>query len=283
MPWWEKVLNTPSLVIPALAQILRWHIYYYRLPPKLKTDADSCNLQMVNACRNYLQTVYQVEFRGLQHVVENRPTLYVMRHACHLDFLVVAGIHKKCRFVTKAGLIKHKSIGFMTLKSDHIVVNVKDPASRQAAKIKMKKLLCQGQSLVVLPEGQLARTEELLPFHTSSLQMACELGIAVVTITLQNASQTMWEIPNKPLIVTFHPPMVYDDVDTATKHVRHLMISHTQFMDKKTPVPFSLHRVTAFVFLLLFVLCVCARKYTWAVVTLSAAVVLTTHVSKIID
>ena len=271
-----KAVNLPSVVLSCLLHLVSWRIYYMTMNPTLKNNPVVCHQSVVNHCRDILHQIYQVEYRGLQHVVEHRPTLYVMRHASEIDFLVASSIHGKCRYVTKPGLLKIPIIGLMTQSGQHIVVNVQDAASRQKAKDDMRWCLQNGYSLFVLPEGHLSRNRQLKHFHTSSLKMACDLHIPVVTVTLSNAPTNIWQIPRVPLCITFHSPQWYTSVDEATNHIRKVMLEKTQWPTKMDRNHVAFHRVLGLGLLCFAFVMLVLKKLVFSATCLSAAVILLT-------
>lgn len=271
-----KLVNLPSIIIPCLLQVVAWRLYYMKLNQDLKHNPVVCHQSVVQKCRNILNQIYRVEYQGLSHVVENRPTLYVMRHASEIDFLIASSIHSKCRYVTKPGLLKIPIIGLMTQSGQHIVVNVKDATSRQKAKDTMKWCLLNGYSLFVLPEGRLSKTKRLNHFHTSSLEMAVALHIPVVTITLSHAPTTIWQIPRHPLRITFHPPQVYTSINLATTHIRNIMQHQTHWPAKTDQNHVAAHRAFAVGLLCFAFVMLMLKKVVWSAVLFSAAIILFT-------
>jgi 1-acyl-sn-glycerol-3-phosphate acyltransferase len=227
-----------ALVCAIVHGMCTWMSYWSM---KQKDNPDKCNEKVVNFGRRFLETAYGAQFRGKINI--NSPTLYLLPHASQLDFLIIASIHPKCRYVTKPGVLKLPLASFSAQKGQHIIVDVKDSQSRSESKQRMKELFEQGYSVAIFPEGKLRKNQKIGTFFPGGIQLACELQIPICTVCISGFPFHVLKSPKKQPCVLFHPPVVYSNVESAIADVRYKMKSGVDQFQKP---PRTIQRLCVF-------------------------------------
>ena len=156
--------------------------------------------------------------------------LLVGNHTSYLDIVLMGYVPKLCVFVGKKSLTKVPVFGFMFRKI-HITVDRSNARSRYLVFEEGEKVLDQGLSLVMFPEGGIRSTEppRLASFRNGAFKLAIEKKVPIVPVTMphnwriQPGDDKLIMHPERPLAI-FHEPidtseLTVADVDSLRERV----------------------------------------------------------------
>lgn len=168
--------------------------------------------------RNFSGIRYRIE--GIEHLPKHRSFILISNHTSYLDIpslpLVTGGPFKP---LAKRELVKVPLFGAI-VRVITVTVNRKNPASRKASLLRLKRALQGGTSLVIYPEGTVNKSgAPLAPFYDGAFRMAIETQSELLPVVVSNAKNLM---PPKSLLarpglitVKILPPVSTQNLDLA--------------------------------------------------------------------
>jgi 1-acyl-sn-glycerol-3-phosphate acyltransferase len=132
------------------------------------------------------------KIQGQNNIDPTKPYIYIFNHRSFVDATVIPmAIHQEIRAIGKKELSRIPIFGFVVSRVA-VWVDRKDTASRKASVEKLKKILAQGISIVVAPEGTRNDSENLLlPFQKGAFRIALETGTAILPMSIHGADSIM--------------------------------------------------------------------------------------------
>ena len=132
------------------------------------------------------------EIHGKEHVQPNQPYIFIFNHRSFIDApMIPIAIPQEIRAIGKKELSKVPFFGFVVSRVA-VWVDRKDAASRKASVERLLKILKNGISIVVAPEGTRNNTAQtLLPFQRGAFRISIETGIPILPIAVIGADKIM--------------------------------------------------------------------------------------------
>ncbi len=143
------------------------------------------------ARRLFFLTGSAVEVSGAEKLPEG-PVLFVSNHQSHIDSAVIHGFI--CR---PKGFIADKDAGNIPILRSwmkYMKCIFIDRTNARSNIINMEngvKLLMQGHSLVIYPEGRINASNQLIDFKKGFLKMAAKAGVPIVPVTIRDSFKVM--------------------------------------------------------------------------------------------
>lgn len=153
-----------------------------------------------------------VEVRGREHLCPNTSYIFVPNHQGAFDiFLIYGYLGRNFKWMMKQSLRKLPFVGKACQSAGHIFVDRSGPKKVAETIAQARKSLQNGTSLVVFPEGARTFTGKMSRFKKGAFQLADELQLAVVPITIDGSFEILprtgrfvhWH----RLQMTIHPPI----------------------------------------------------------------------------
>lgn len=192
-------------------------------------------------------TLVKVKVEGKEKIDPNTSYIIVSNHQTAVDFIANAiafpGIY---RFLAKHELIKVPVFGYI-IKRFCVLVDRSSAASRAKSIMYLKKVLEQGVSVFIYPEGTRNTGEEILgDFQKGAFRLAIQTGtpIAVHTIVNMNDISSVSGSPDLSpgvLRIIWDDPietknLTTEDVPQLIQTVRSQMINHLREAEKQFDV-----------------------------------------------
>ncbi len=153
-----------------------------------------------------------VRVEGRENVDPKTSYIFVANHQGYFDiFLIYAYIGNSFRWMMKKQLRQMPLIGKACEASGQIFVDKSGPKAIQRTYANARKILSGGTSLVLFPEGARTFTGHMGIFRKGGFQLADELQLPVVPITLNGPFDVLPRTAKSPLVnwarlsITFHP------------------------------------------------------------------------------
>ena len=129
----------------------------------------------------------------------------------------------------KKSLEKIPFVGFACRVSRHIMVDRSSASAINQTMVNAKKILRDGMSLVVFPEGSRTPDGKMKPFKRGAFMLATEFGLPIVPLTIDGSFRVMNKTtlntaPGK-IVLTIHRPM--QQTGERTKEVMESMMAES--------------------------------------------------------
>jgi 1-acyl-sn-glycerol-3-phosphate acyltransferase len=144
-------------------------------------------------------------------VTPNGSYVFVSNHQSHYDTAVLfASLPHQLRIIAKESLGNLPFVGWHLRRTGHILVDRRRP-DRSAIFKWAERLLAQGLSLIVYPEGTRSPNGLVQRFKPGSFQIALQAGLPVVPISILGTRYVLrkGDLAARPGVVklVLHPPI----------------------------------------------------------------------------
>lgn len=137
------------------------------------------------------QAGVHIEVKGRENIPEG-PVLFVSNHRSYFDILVMHTTStKRPGFVAKSEMKKLPLLNWWMENICCLFLDRKDMRSGVEMIKAGTRLLQEGHSMVICPEGTRNQKEEMLPFKEGSVKMAEKADCPVVPVTLIDTDQIL--------------------------------------------------------------------------------------------
>ena len=127
----------------------------------------------------------RLEVRGLDHIRNLGPAIFVANHASYLDVVVVlATLPANLRLAAKGRLTTYPVLGTVIPKANYITIEKTKLSQQMEGADEVSAALGAGESMCVFPEGTFVRAPGLLPFRLGAFRAAAESGRPLVPIAI---------------------------------------------------------------------------------------------------
>jgi 1-acyl-sn-glycerol-3-phosphate acyltransferase len=153
-----------------------------------------------------------VTVKGREKIHKHTSYIFVPNHQGAFDiFLIYGFLGRNFKWMMKKSLRKLPFVGKACQSGGHIFVDRSGPRKVLETIQQAKASLVDGVSLVVFPEGSRSFTGHMGKFKKGAFQLADELQLSIVPITIDGSFQVMprtskW-IHHHRLVMTIHDPI----------------------------------------------------------------------------
>jgi 1-acyl-sn-glycerol-3-phosphate acyltransferase len=154
-----------------------------------------------------------VRVEGLERLDLKRSYVFAANHQSIYDIpIVFASLPFQLRIIAKASLGSIPFLGWHLRRTGHVLVDRSRPGAGTVKK--MAKLVADGHSLIVFPEGTRSTDGVVARFKGGSFVIALDAGLPIVPLSIVGSRHVMLkgELLVKPGTVTL---VVHDPIETA--------------------------------------------------------------------
>lgn len=171
---------------------------------------------------------------GTDNIKNNQSYVFVSNHQSIMDIFVIYGwLPNRFKWLMKKELRKIPLVGAACAAAGHIFVDRTHPRAAMMSIAKVEKELVDGISTVIFPEGTRTRTGEIGPFKRGAFQIAWDLKLPVVPITLKGCFDNMsynqaYVLRNSLVSMHIGQPIDlnrFDDLQQAIETVRQAVVN----------------------------------------------------------
>lgn len=165
----------------------------------------------------------KIKVIGEENIPEDGSVLFVSNHQSYLDIPILLGfIDKPKAFIAKAELSKYPIFSTWMKALKCIFIDRSDVRQSLRAIKEGIKLLKEGYSLVIFPEGTRSKDGTLMEFKQGSLKLATKSGVPIVPVTIKGAKDIMPRgklviRPTNVEIIISKPIFMDDDIAKDSK------------------------------------------------------------------
>jgi 1-acyl-sn-glycerol-3-phosphate acyltransferase len=155
----------------------------------------------------------EVAVEGLERLDQSRSYVFAANHQSIYDIpIVFASLPFQLRILSKDSIGRVPFLGWHLRWTGHVLVDRAKPGAGVVKK--MARLVAQGHSLIVFPEGTRSTDGSVARFKGGSFMIALHAGLPVVPITLIGSRHVMFkgDVTVRPGRVTL---IVHDPIDTS--------------------------------------------------------------------
>jgi 1-acyl-sn-glycerol-3-phosphate acyltransferase len=139
----------------------------------------------------YANPIWHLRVVGREKVPWRGPAVLVANHASLIDVLVLFSLYRPFKWVSKASNFKIPFIGWNMTLNGYVPLVRDDQRSILRAVRQCRRLLRQGMSVLIFPEGTRTMTGELQAFKDGAFFLAAELGCPVVPIVVHGTGDVL--------------------------------------------------------------------------------------------
>jgi 1-acyl-sn-glycerol-3-phosphate acyltransferase len=138
-----------------------------------------------------LLPLWKTRFSGVHHIQDGKPYVLVANHQSLGDILVLFGLFKHFKWVSKASIFKVPFIGWNMYLNDYVGLVRGDKDSITKMLDDCRAHLRAGSSVMLFPEGTRSTDGELKPFKHGAFSLAKEFGVPVVPIVIDGTRDAL--------------------------------------------------------------------------------------------
>jgi len=163
-------------------------------------------------------TGVRVRVSGLDRIDPSRSYVFASNHQSIYDIpIVFASLPFQLRIVAKASLGRIPFLGWHLRRAGHLLVDRRNPGADIVTK--MKRLVSEGHSLIVFPEGTRSVDGVVGPFKKGSFLVALDAQLPVVPVTIARSRFIMRKgrlmVSPGEVTLTVHDPVATAGVARA--------------------------------------------------------------------
>ena len=176
----------------------------------------------------------RVIVKGLSNLKPGRSYIYMANHMSNFDIPVLqAYLPVQFRWLAKAELYKIPIFGYAMKRAGYISIDRSDRKSAIESLNKAAKIIRDGVSVIIFPEGTRSRNNNVQPFKKGGFFLAVDSGVPIIPVIIHGTGRIMPknQISIKPGNVTLEisKPIESSDYTRKTKNnliekVRHVIL-----------------------------------------------------------
>jgi len=164
----------------------------------------------------------RVRVVGKEYVDAPGAKVYAANHTSYFDVLpLMLGLGVPYHFVAKMEVGRMPFIGTFLRQMRHTKFDRSDPESRLRQSEEMEKLLREGESVFVFPEGTFTSEDGVRPFQLGAFKAAVDAGVPVVPVSLAGTRRFLRDGTYLPrptsVTITVSPPIYPRATSNAEK------------------------------------------------------------------
>lgn len=154
-----------------------------------------------------------VEIEGLEHIEPGKSYVFVSNHQSMFDVWLIFGwLPVIFKWMMKKEIRRIPLVGTALVAGGHIFVDRTNPRAALKSMEAIKAQLKDGACTVIFPEGTRTKTGKMGPFKRGAFQIALDLGLPVVPISLSGCMKVMrsgsWAIHRHPVKLYVGEPIL---------------------------------------------------------------------------
>lgn len=169
-----------------------------------------------------------VEVEGLENIQKGQSYIFVSNHLSSYDIFVIYGyLPVIFKWLMKLELKKIPLVGWACAAAGHIFIDRKDPQAAMESLRQVERVLVNGVSTVIFPEGTRSKDGQVGRFKRGAFQIALDLNLPIIPISLTGCYEVMNRydryVNRHPIRMRIGKPIYYNTPDTKhqTLDTRH--------------------------------------------------------------
>ncbi|MGC4000078.1 MAG: lysophospholipid acyltransferase family protein [Anaeromyxobacter sp.] len=139
----------------------------------------------------YANPLWRLRVKGRGLIPWRGPAVIVANHLSMLDILVLYGLYRPFKWVSKAELFKVPFVGWNMVINDYVRVWRGDRESVRRMMAHCRAHLARGTPVLLFPEGTRSLDGHLQPFKEGAFKLAHEAGVPVIPVLVTGTAQAL--------------------------------------------------------------------------------------------
>jgi 1-acyl-sn-glycerol-3-phosphate acyltransferase len=139
----------------------------------------------------YANPLWRAQIQGRERLPWRGAAVIVANHLSLVDILVLYGLYRPFKWVSKAEIFKVPAVGWNMVLNDYVRLTRGDRDSIRAMMEHSRRHLAQGSPLLIFPEGTRSRDGKLQAFKDGAFRLAMETKVPVIPIAIQGTHETL--------------------------------------------------------------------------------------------
>jgi 1-acyl-sn-glycerol-3-phosphate acyltransferase len=135
--------------------------------------------------------LWKAEFEGLEHIRPGQTYMLVANHQSLGDILVLFGLFKHYKWVSKRAIFRTPFVGWNMWLNDYVALTRGDPKSIEAMMQACRVHLRKGSSVMMFPEGTRSLDGQIKNFKHGAFTLASELGLETIPIVIDGTRDAL--------------------------------------------------------------------------------------------
>lgn len=144
---------------------------------------------------------WRLRIQNLHFIDEQSPSILLANHQSMGDILVLFGLRKHFKWVAKQSLFRIPFIGWNMKLNGYVSLNRTGLKSIKQMMRRCQRLLKEGSSVLLFPEGTRSLDGNLQSFKLGAFQLACNARVPITPIVLNGTFEALpksgWIFKNK--------------------------------------------------------------------------------------
>lgn len=182
---------------------------------------------------------WRVRLEGRERLPWHAAAVLVSNHQSLGDILVLYGLYRPFKWVSKASIFKAPFLGWNMYLNRYVGLVRGDKESIARMMAECERWLDRGVPVLLFPEGTRSLDNDMKPFKDGAFRLALSKGCPLIPIVLTGTGDTL---PKHGLLLKYRArcevrvlepvdPRAFSDVDTLREHVRDLMVREKSRLD----------------------------------------------------
>jgi 1-acyl-sn-glycerol-3-phosphate acyltransferase len=139
----------------------------------------------------YANPLWRARFERRDLVPWRGPAVLVANHLSLVDILVLYGLYRPFKWVSKAEVFKVPFVGWNMVLNDYVRLRRGDRESIRAMMEHCRRHLARGSPVLMFPEGTRSQDGRLQGFKDGAFRLAFEARVPVIPIALRGTHETV--------------------------------------------------------------------------------------------
>ncbi|NMO57325.1 1-acyl-sn-glycerol-3-phosphate acyltransferase [Actinoplanes sp. TBRC 11911] len=149
----------------------------------------------------YVNPLWRLRITGRDILPSHGPAVLVANHASLIDILVLFGLFKPFKWVSKQEMFRVPVIGWNMRLNDYVPLVRGNAESIRRMMAHCDRLLSTGSPVMIFPEGHRTSDGHLKPFKMGAFDLAARHGVPVIPVAVQGTGRAL---PRHGLILRDH-------------------------------------------------------------------------------
>lgn len=177
--------------------------------------------------------LWKTTWSGRDHIQDDATYMIVANHQSLGDILVLFGLGKHYKWVSKSSIFKVPFVGWNMVANDYVGLKRGDRESILKMLDHCRTHLKKGSSILMFPEGTRSPDGKLKGFKHGAFSLAKELGVPVVPIVIDGSLEALpkhgfmlrnpWHLPVTLSVLEPMVPREDEDAEALMNRVRDVM------------------------------------------------------------
>ena len=147
-----------------------------------------------------LNPFWKCTFEGRENIDPTKTYILVANHQSFADILILYGLSKPFKWVSKEEIFKVPCIGWNMYLNQYVKIKRGNISSIKEMMATCQNWLTRGASILMFPEGTRSKDGELQHFRDGSFRLACDNNLPVVPIVVTGTREIL---PKGKMVLTF--------------------------------------------------------------------------------